>query len=113
MRVLVVDDQQVALDAVREALEWRGHVVVGEALDATAAIEMAVRVSPNVVLVDVFLGAESGFDLVCALRAALPELPTVLMSMDPVRLEDVEACGARAFVAKVDLLSVDLASLVG
>jgi len=113
MRILVVDDQRVALDAVREALEWRGHVVVGEASDATVAIEMAARVSPDVVLVDVWLGEESGFDLVRALRVALPELPTVLMSMDPVPVEDVEASGARASVAKVDLLSVDLSSLVG
>ena len=112
MRVLVVDDQQVTRDAVRDALELRGHEVVAEAVDQASAVAAATQLALDVGLVDVRLGAGSGFEVVRALQAAAPDLPVLLMSMDHVSMDEVHASGARGYVAKLDLLTVDLRSLI-
>jgi DNA-binding NarL/FixJ family response regulator len=115
LRVLIVDDQPCFREATRRLLHARGHVVVAEADDGRAALEALGRERPDAVLLDVRLGAESGFDVARALVAAQPGLPVVLMSTDVegATPELVRECGARAFVPKRGLISADLATLWG
>lgn len=64
LSVVIVDDSELFLDAARDLLERGGVAVLGVASTAAAALEQVRRLQPDVVLVDVHLGAESGPALV-------------------------------------------------
>lgn len=60
---LIVDDNTSFLEAARVYLERDGLTVAGVARNSVEAIRQAETLRPDVVLVDVSLGDESGFDL--------------------------------------------------
>jgi DNA-binding NarL/FixJ family response regulator len=62
-RVLIVDDNRSFLDAARVLLEREGLDVAGVAATAAEAIHRSEELEPDVVLVDIMLGGESGFAL--------------------------------------------------
>jgi DNA-binding NarL/FixJ family response regulator len=61
--VLIVDDNGSFLEAARVLLEREGMRVVGVAANSAQAIRRAAELRPDAVLVDIALGAESGFDV--------------------------------------------------
>jgi two-component system, NarL family, nitrate/nitrite response regulator NarL len=66
--VLIVDDNQLFLETARDLLEREGLRVVGVAETVAQALRRTAELRPEVILVDISLGDESGFDL--ALRLA-------------------------------------------
>ena len=67
--VLIVDDSWLFLETARDRLEKGGLRVVGVAATSAEALRRAEELRPEVVLVDVMLGNESGFDLARRLAA--------------------------------------------
>jgi DNA-binding NarL/FixJ family response regulator len=67
--VLIVDDNRSFLEAARDLLERDGLRVVGVAATSAEALRRAEELRPEVVLVDVMLGGESGFELARHLTA--------------------------------------------
>jgi DNA-binding NarL/FixJ family response regulator len=63
MRCLLVDDSDAFLAAASILLEREGMVVVGLASNSAEALRQARALRPDVILVDIGLGDESGFDL--------------------------------------------------
>ena len=63
VRCLIVDDSVRFLDVARSLLSRDGIEVVGTATTSSEALGEIDRLRPDVVLVDVSLGEESGFDL--------------------------------------------------
>jgi CheY-like chemotaxis protein len=64
LRCLIVDDSPVFLKAASRFLERGGFAVVGVASTIAEALQSVEALCPDVTLVDVYLGRESGFDLV-------------------------------------------------
>jgi DNA-binding NarL/FixJ family response regulator len=64
LRCLIVDDSRLYLDAARALLEREGIEVAGVASKAADALQQAESLQPDVILVDIVLGEESGLDLV-------------------------------------------------
>jgi DNA-binding response OmpR family regulator len=62
-RVLIVDDNRSFLDAARVLLEREGLLVSGVTTTPEEALRQAEAFRPEVVLVDIMLADESGFDL--------------------------------------------------
>jgi DNA-binding response OmpR family regulator len=60
--LLIVDDNQSFLEAARVLLEREGLTVAGVALTSAEALREAETLRPDIVLVDISLGEESGFD---------------------------------------------------
>ena len=67
--VLIVDDNGLFLEAARDRLEQGGLRVVGVAANSAEALRRTDELRPEVVLVDVMLGSESGFELARRLAA--------------------------------------------
>jgi CheY-like chemotaxis protein len=63
LRALIVDDNAQFLDAARALLECEGISVAGLASSTAEALEQIDQLRPDVALVDIDLGVESGFDL--------------------------------------------------
>ena len=63
LRCLLVDDNRAFLEAARVLLEHEGVTVAGVASSTAEALRQARALQPDVVLVDIGLGDESGFDL--------------------------------------------------
>jgi DNA-binding response OmpR family regulator len=62
-RVLIVDDSQDFLDVASGLLEREGLAVVGVAVESEGLLGLVDRLRPDVVLVDITLADESGFDV--------------------------------------------------
>ncbi len=63
LRSLLVDDNEAFLEAASVLLEREGLTVVGVASSIAEALRQARALRPDVILVDIGLGDESGFDL--------------------------------------------------
>jgi two-component system, NarL family, nitrate/nitrite response regulator NarL len=63
IRCLVVDDSRSFLDAARLLLEREGLTIAGVASSCSEALQEARALRPDVVLLDISLGQESGFDV--------------------------------------------------
>jgi two-component system, NarL family, nitrate/nitrite response regulator NarL len=63
LRCLVVDDSGRFLAAARALLEREGVAVVGVASSVAEAVRLAEELEPDVILLDINLGTDSGFDL--------------------------------------------------
>ena len=75
-RCLIVDDNALYLGEARALLQRQGLSVVGVASNGGDALALAAAARPDVALVDVDLGAESGLDV----ARALAPLPVILIS---------------------------------
>lgn len=107
LRCFIVDDSSHFLTAARELLEREGCAVVGVASTIDQALRQVEGAEPDVVLVDVNLGTESGFDLARRFdrETSLDRSRVILIS---TRAEEdvVEPGGqlpAAAFLAKSEL----------
>jgi DNA-binding NarL/FixJ family response regulator len=69
LRCLLVDDNDAFLETARTLLERQGVQVAGVASNIAGALRQARALRPDVVLVDIGLGEESGFDLARLLAA--------------------------------------------
>src|SRR4051794_19346804 len=108
VRVAIVDDHPSFRRSARELLALRGHDVVGEADCAAAAYEVIARCRPDLVLLDVRLGGESGFDVARTLAKTHPSLAVLLVSACDLDLDLVVGSPARGFMPKWRLATVDL-----
>jgi two-component system nitrate/nitrite response regulator NarL len=112
LRCLLVDDNGSFLEAASVLLEREGVDVVGVASTSAEAAERTEELDPDVVLVDVVLGEESGFDLARRLNGSGSTV--VLISTHAASdFEDlVGASGAAGFLPKSELSATAIRRLV-
>jgi len=63
LHCLIVDDSPRFLEAARRLLEGDGFAVVGVASTSAEALRLVEELQPDVILLDIDLGGESGFEL--------------------------------------------------
>jgi CheY-like chemotaxis protein len=117
IRLLIVDDNTHFLEAARRLLEREGMTVVGVASTTLDALRRAEELRPDVTLVDIELGQESGFDLARRLTEGTrsQRQPVILISAYPEQdLADlIEASPALGFLPKSGLSGRAIIDLVG
>ena len=106
VRCLIVDDSPRFLRSARSLLEHQGITVVGVASNSAEALQRAEELQPDVTLVDIDLGGESGFELATRLHQDGPHRSRVILISMRSR-EDygdlIAASRARGFVSKTAL----------
>src|SRR6185437_203492 len=81
MRCLLVDDNAACLERERALLARQGVTVVGTAASTADALRQATALRPDVAVVDIGLGDESGFDLAVHLSEA--DVAVIMVSAAP------------------------------
>ena len=102
LQCIIVDDYESFLKVARAKLERQGMTVIGVATDGTEALRQARELSPDVALVDISLGTESGFDVA---REISPYVGSVILISSSDRYEDDAYAGLIAGSAAVGFLS--------
>jgi CheY-like chemotaxis protein len=110
IRCLIVDDNQPFLDAARLLLERKGVPVVGVATTSAEALRLEEQLRPDVVLVDIQLGDESGFDLARRLSGTVVLISTHAQSE---YAEEIAASRAAGFIPKAQLSASAVLRLSG
>jgi PAS domain S-box-containing protein len=81
-RVLVVDDHEIMREGLVRLLQSEDDMeLVGEAGSGAEAIEMAERLEPDVIVMDVNLGAMSGIEATRAILSQQPHIQVIALSM--------------------------------
>lgn len=115
MRVLIVDDNVEYLATVNRLLGQDGMVVVGLATSGAEALQRAEEHDPDVILVDVELGEESGFDVVEQL-STVPGLDSSIVLVSAHQRDDLldllAGSSAIGFLAKSELTAQGIIRLV-
>jgi CheY-like chemotaxis protein len=115
VRCLIVDDNRRFLDAARGRLEGQGLLVVGVASNGSDAVELARQLKPDVTLLDIDLGGESGFEVARRLQGPGTPAPVILISTHAEQdyRDLITASSALGFLAKADLSAAGILELLG
>ncbi len=103
IRVLIVDDHAVVRAGLRYVLDHEPDVeTVGEAGSAHEAVRAACDLQPDVVLMDLVLGEDSGLDATRDVLEAVASAKVLVLSMqdDPRYVREAIAAGASGYVVK-------------
>lgn len=108
LRCLIVDDNPSFLDAARILLGREGVDVAGVASTSAEALRRAEELAPDLVLVDVVLGDESGFNIARRL-GAVGAIVVLISTHDQADIEDLlEGSAAVGFLPKSELSANEL-----
>lgn len=102
-RIFLVDDHPVTREGVRVLIDQEPDLVVcGQADSAPAALQLIQRLKPDLAVVDITLKTTSGIELMKNVKALLPDLPVLIMSMHDESLyaERALRAGAKGYVMK-------------
>jgi CheY-like chemotaxis protein len=117
MRCVIIDDNRDFLDAATRLLEHQGISVVAVATSSAEGLRCVGDARPDVTLVDIDLGGESGFDLVEQLHGdgSCADVPAILISTHAEEdfAELVAASPARAFLPKAALSGAAIRHALG
>ncbi len=103
VRVIVADDHHLVRQGIRMLLEKADDIeVIGEAEDGLEAVELAERLTPDVVVMDVSMPRLNGVQATELIRARLPATQVVVLSMhsDETTVRQALRRGAKAYVLK-------------
>ena len=106
LRCLIVDDNASFLEEAATFLRGEGLVIAGVASNAREALDQARELQPDVVLVDILLGSESGFDIARLLAEADGSAPRVILISTHAEAdfaELIEEAPVAGFVPKSEL----------
>ena len=103
LRLMLVDDHPLVRGGLRARLDAvPGLSVVAEAGDAESALREAAATRPDIVLMDIGLRGTNGIEATRALRAALPGLRVLVLSMhdNPAYVRAAQEAGACGYLVK-------------
>jgi two-component system, chemotaxis family, response regulator WspR len=105
VRVLLVDDQLIIVEAVRRMLSEQGDIEFHYVTDATLAAQAAAQLQPTVILQDLVMPTIDGFGLIQQYREneALRHVPVIVLSAkeDPKLKAHSFAVGANDYIVKL------------
>jgi DNA-binding NarL/FixJ family response regulator len=107
LRCLLVDDNEAFLEAASLLLQREGVTVVGVASSIAEALRQARVLRPDVILVDIGLGDESGFD-----RGDDAEVILISTAAEEDYRELIDESPAAGFLPKSELSARDISRIL-
>jgi two-component system, NarL family, response regulator LiaR len=114
IRVLIVDDHRVFAEALEMLLAGEANLeVIGAVGSAEEALEVIVRASPEVALVDMHLPGMDGIDATREIREASPSTQVLITTalQDPAEIARALTAGACGFIARTQTVD-DLVGMI-
>jgi two-component system chemotaxis response regulator CheY len=103
LQILVIDDNEMTRAALRTILHSdENYQVIGEATNGETGLELALRLKPDLVCLDVVMPRTDGLEVLRQIKKELP-LTTVLMvtgNNDRTTVENAIRFGANGFIVK-------------
>lgn len=102
MRILIADDHALFRDGVASLVGAWGHEVVGQASNGLEAVDLATRLEPDLVLMDVRMPGGSGLEATARIKAARPSVTIVILTVseDEDDLFEAIKAGAQGYLLK-------------
>jgi len=102
MRIVIADDHALFRDSLRSLLTARDLEVVGEARTGKEAIELAWKLKPDVVLMDLMMPEMDGLEATRRLAAELPDVKVIVLTASDEESNLFEAIksGAKGYLLK-------------
>jgi two-component system, NarL family, response regulator NreC len=103
IRILLVDDHTILRDGLRSLLEREpGLKVVGEVGDGRAAVEIAEKLIPDIIVMDVAMPLLNGIEATTKIKQSHPHIKIIILSMYDYEnyIRQALAAGAAGYILK-------------
>ena len=100
--VVIVDDNDIMRSLLRGILRGETYEVVGEARNGVQAVDIADRLKPDLICLDVLMPEKNGLDALCEIKAANPDIEVVMITgnADADTVQQSIENGAGGFIIK-------------
>ena len=104
IRVVVADDNQLMREKIVQLVQSE-FAVVGTAADGSTALEIALQLKPDIVVLDISMPGMSGLDVAVEIKKNYPSAKIVILTVhsDPDYVTAALNAGASGYVIKSDL----------
>lgn len=102
IRILLADDHQILREGIRRSFESAGHEIVGEAANGAEAVEQALELKPEIVLMDLSMPVMDGVTATKQICEQVPESQVVVLTMhdDVTKTRQALDAGANGYLSK-------------
>jgi DNA-binding NarL/FixJ family response regulator len=82
VKIIIVDDHQMILNGLRSMLSKAQDIeIIGESSDSRSAVDLAVKLKPDVIIMDLSMPEMSGFKVTQQILQRLPDMKVLALSM--------------------------------
>ncbi len=103
IRILLADDHKIVRDGLRSLIEAQpGMEVVAEAADGRTAVSLAIRLNPDVVIMDISMPDLNGIDAARQIASEAPKVKIITLSMhsESRYVKEIFRSGASGYLLK-------------
>lgn len=100
--IVIVDDNDMMRSILRGILRGDQYEVIGEARNGNIAVDMAERLKPDIICLDVMMPEKDGLEALVEIKAARPQTEIVMITgnADPDTVQESIMNGACGFIIK-------------
>ncbi|HEX6733383.1 MAG TPA: response regulator [Azonexus sp.] len=100
--VIIVEDNDMMRTMLRSILRSQDYDVIGEARNGNVAVEMAARLKPDIICLDVVMPEKNGLRALAEIKATQPEIAIVMITgnADQNTVRQAITYGANGFIVK-------------
>ncbi len=103
IRILIADDHGIVRQGLRMYLQFNSDLeVVGEASNGKEALDLAVKLQPDIILMDILMPVMDGLEATTAIRRELPDTEVIALTsvLDDAIIHQVIRAGAIGYLLK-------------
>ncbi len=103
VRIMLADDHTIVRQGLARLLEdHQGLKVVGEAINGQAAVEKAMKLKPDIIIMDIAMPRMNGIEATKRIRKQLPETKIIILSMYSHEhyIHELLECGVSGYLLK-------------
>jgi len=100
--ILLIDDNDITREVLRVVLRSERYNVVGEATDGGTGLDMALKLRPHIILLDVVMPKISGLEILPKIKDMLPDTMVLMVtaSKDNETVSEAVKAGIHGFILK-------------